>query len=506
MMWALDWVSKHFLSARMFDGNIFYPSPHSVLFVEPLLGPAALAVPLRLFTANPILIYNACNILVMALASYGMYRLACTMTGDRGAALLAGVVVPYAPQQLRHLVHINLITIAGFPFMVLGLLRLFVKPGPWPALLAAFAYVFQAGTSGYHAISGALLALIFATWRWRDLRRPKVFLWTAAAALAAAALLSPYIFRFHDLTSGEGMTRGARMALPYSLDLGLDLLKTTSVFWAGTGLLREGALGVFPGVTVLVLAVVGVATRSRYRAFLIAIAVVFGTLSFGPWLKYRGEILMPLPLKWLMETLPFFDAIRHPKTFSVPAMFGIGLLACFGAARLSLGRRPWVLATVLLFAAVESFGGWPPRAPRPPLPAAYTFLQQQPPGAHLSLPMNDSENYTWWATLHGMPTVNGEGGWDARRYGDLYRLLRREWNDPATGSLAGRRSTTLLANRFPVDYVVLRRAAPPAMRRNIDATPALFTLLTETTDGDRVYRFTPAAARDAAAGAAPASR
>ena len=198
MIWALDWVSKHFLSARMFDGNIFYPSPHSVLFVEPVLGPAALAVPLRLFTANPILIYNACNILVMALASYGMYRLAFTMTGDRGAALLAGVVVPYAPQQLRHLVHINLITIAGFPFMILGLLRLFVKPGPWPALLAALAYVFQAGTSGYHAISGA---------------HPRTHLRRVAhgatcagqryscgprrRAGPAAALLAPYVLRFH---------------------------------------------------------------------------------------------------------------------------------------------------------------------------------------------------------------------------------------------------------------------------------------------------------------------
>ena len=103
--------------------------------------------------------------------------------------------------------------------------------------------------------------------------------------------------------------------------------------------------------------------------------------------------------------------------------------------------------------------------------------------------MEDATDYVWWATIHGMPTVNGEGAWDPRRYADLYRLLRREWSDPSMGPLDGRRSTTLLTNRFPIEYIVVRHTAPPAIRSNIEATPGRFVLLTETMEADRVYRF-----------------
>src|SRR5215217_4283347 len=42
----------------LLDANIFYPYAHTYLFDELLLGAALLTLPLQLFTANPVLIYN----------------------------------------------------------------------------------------------------------------------------------------------------------------------------------------------------------------------------------------------------------------------------------------------------------------------------------------------------------------------------------------------------------------------------------------------------------------
>lgn len=487
--WVLAWVSGHFLTPRMFDGNIFFPWPSSVLFNEPLLGPAALVTPLRLVTGKPILLFNVAILLGRTLASYGFYRLALKITADRGASLLAGIVIPYSSQQMRSLIHLNLGTLAGFPFMILGLFRLVDKPGPAAALIVGLAFVFEAGTSGYHAINAAVLAVVFASWRRREMMKPAVIGWTVAAVALAVVLLTPYVVRFVELKQGEGMSRSLDVARQYSVDPGLDLLKTRSRLWIETGLLREGRLGIFPGLTVLVFGALGLMTRSRYRWFLLAVTVVFLVLSFGPFLEYRSSLVMTLPLKVLMASVPPFDAIRHPVTFAVPAIFGAGLLATIGAARLGVGRRPWLAAAVLLFAVAETWSGWPPRVERPALPAAYAFLKQQPPGALMALPLEDAERYMWWAALHEMPMVNGEGAFEPRVYANLYRFLRREWGDPAMGNLEGRRSTSLLLERFPIDYVVLHHGAPPAMQRNIEATPERFSLLTTTADGDRIYRF-----------------
>lgn len=473
----------------MLDGNMYFPSQSSVLFCDPLLGPAALVAPLRWLSANPILLYNVAVLAVLAVASFGFYLVARHMTGNLGVALLAGIVIPYSPQQTQHLVHLNLLTLAGFPFLLLGLFRLVDKPGIVAAAAVALAFTFQAGTSGYHAFTAAILCLIFAVWRWREFARPTVTMTAMVAAMVAAILLSPYITRFVRLKATEEMTRGAEAASHYSVDLVDDTLKSRSRLWTSSGVLRPGARAVFPGVTVVVLGSIALFTRSRYRWFLAAIAAVFFVLALGPQLKIHAQVVGSLPLSLLIRAVPLFDAIRHPVTFAVPATMGAGLLAAMGAQRLRLGERPMLLAVVLAFAVAETWSGWPPRMAPAPLPVAYALLQSHPPGALLNLPLDDTSKYQWWATLHGMPMVNGAGAFEPRRYADLHRLLRREWSDPAMGNLQGRRSTSLLQNRFPISYVVLHAWADPALRSNIAATPELFHLLAETGEGDRVYRF-----------------
>src|SRR5438445_2696894 len=110
-VWILNWVTGHLVRdpARLWEGNNFFPSHDAILFCDPLLGPAVLVLPLRLFTSNPVFLYNAAVLLVLVAASWGFYRLAWKLSDDRRAALLAGFAIPYLPQQTHHMIHLNLL-------------------------------------------------------------------------------------------------------------------------------------------------------------------------------------------------------------------------------------------------------------------------------------------------------------------------------------------------------------------------------------------------------------
>jgi hypothetical protein len=164
-----------------------------------------LVLPLRPFTDNPVLLFNAALLAGLTLTGYGFYRAGVRLTGGRGAALLAGIAVPYTAQQMYHLglAHLPYLSIAWFPFLILSLLWLLDRPGPWPALATGVTFALQAGTDGYYAFCSVFLAVLTAVWQWRRFREPKTWLWTSAAAALGTVLLLPYVLGFSSLKEEE---------------------------------------------------------------------------------------------------------------------------------------------------------------------------------------------------------------------------------------------------------------------------------------------------------------
>ena len=193
--WILSTVTRNLLTQphQVFEGNLFYPSYDSVLYADPLLGPAVLVLPLRLFSDNGALLYNAALLLGLTLASYGFYRVALRLWGDPRAALFPAIAIPYTAQQMHHLEmsHIPYLSIAGFPFLMWALLELLERPGWKPALATGLAFAFQAGTDGYYAFCCVFLSLVFAAWAWRRLREPHTWTYVAAAGVLGAVLILP---------------------------------------------------------------------------------------------------------------------------------------------------------------------------------------------------------------------------------------------------------------------------------------------------------------------------
>src|SRR5438045_4483609 len=97
--WVLSWVSHQLpiAPAHIFDANIFYPERNTLAYSETLLVPGLFAAPLYWLGVGPILIYNLVFLSGFALSGVGVALLVRQLTGNTGAALLAGIVFAFPP-------------------------------------------------------------------------------------------------------------------------------------------------------------------------------------------------------------------------------------------------------------------------------------------------------------------------------------------------------------------------------------------------------------------------
>jgi hypothetical protein len=489
-VWALNWVTAHLHQpSQTFEGSQYFPSRFSVLYCDPLLGPAVLVAPLRLLGANPIALYNAACVLVFALTGYASYRLALRLWGSWPAALLAAVLIAQAPPFLAHRGHLNLVTIGGLPLVILGLLNLFEKPRLPVAVLTGLALGLQAATSGYYALIGAALAALLCAIRWRDAVRPRTASCVAAVALVAAVVVAPYVYGFLHLGREEtSVDRELSEVQHYSVDVPHSFLRTQSVLWQHVlGSAYEEPM--WPGLALPILALIGLRRPWDANVKLLAIVgAAFFVLALGPELTLFGRRTIPLPFAAL-RALPFVGTVKHPNTFMVPVWIVGGLLAARGLTRLRL--PPPATFAILAFAALETTNAWPRREPRPlEAPPEYHLLDGEPAGAMLELPSDiEPDRYAQWASIfHGRPTVNGNGAFCPESYNRLFRVIRKEWDVKEPAPQQRSEAFSYLLSRYPIRYVLARRGTPGHIVRNLDATPAAFELLREAADGARLYR------------------
>lgn len=497
--WVLARVTSQLLREpwRPFEGNIYYPSHASVLYKDPLLGPAVLVLPLKAAGANPVLLYNAAILLSLLLASWGSYRLARRLGAAGRAAFLAGVVIPYAGPQMARLIHLNLLAIPFFPLLLLGLVELLEAPRARAAVMTGLAFALQAATSGYHAFSAALVACVTAAWGLRRARSARLWLWGAVALAMALFVLEPYVSGFARLGRGDArMRRDDAATVVGSLDLA-DVFASHAYVWERVLLPGQPF---FPGLVVLLFAARAVRDlrRDPYVRLLVPIVLVTFAFALGPQIRWRGRTLAPGPFALAARHVPRLDAMRHPHTLAVPGMMALGLLAALGLSRSRWARSRAGCAAVALLATVETLGEAPARRPAPTNPpAVYAELtrleagearREATAGAMLELPLTDRA-HTWWAGFHDLRIVNGVGSFEPERYQVLCQHLRHEWRGTPR-DMQDSLSLEYLKTWFPARYVLVhRRQRGARWRAFVEATPRSFVLVHASAGGQRLYRL-----------------
>jgi hypothetical protein len=494
-LWMVHWLSGHaFDPGQLFGGNVFHPTTHPALLTDLSLGAVILVLPVRLFTDEPVVLFNMATLLSYAFGAWAFQLLVFGLTGRRGAALLAGYLAAFYPHQVNHAYHLNVLCIGWIALCLRGLHHI-VERGrtgapasalAGPALLAGLGFALTAQSNGYFGVALLAVSAAFVAVHASALKSPRVLGGLLAAAGLGVLLTLPYLLAFRALQDAEGLRRppGLSVQLAFHPTRDLDSIGYLYRPWLGADGER-----LFPGLLPLALAGVALWRRAPAAAFYGAAAAVLVVLSLGPQVVVAGRTV-PLPYAWLFA-IPPLNGMRHPFSFAAVANLLVMVLAGLGWSRLELSRRGWAGPAVLVLAVGETLA--PPRLVRSlprDLPPVYRLLETLPPGPVLEVPVFADETMLW-AARHGRPVLNGVGAFVPVQTLVLERYIRNHWVESVPVDVDTSRPTPYLRDRFPVRYVILptgRKHGFAELAAAFDRAQS-FRLVAEASDGDRLYEL-----------------
>lgn len=469
--WAIDWVQHALTSdARLFDANMFAPTPNALTFSDALLGIAIPGLVARPLGLEPIGMLNLAilgGVAANALAAYWLGRL---LTRRIIGGAVCGATYAFAPYSVLTATHVHIVIRPGLPLAV-GLIWLIADrfdnrprevgsadpPRVWPlACLLAVAVAWQGAVSFYSAAFCSVVAVVtiavrFRSLWWRGLSRVGVAL--GAAAIPVLLIAAQYL---------ANRRRYGNFGWPLSgvgqLSASVGSFVTTdpgNTVW-GT-FLPTAELGyslhdvpLFPGVVPLLLAGVGLLTGlradgvgdRRVGRLGLALTVVGALLAIGASDEGWRQFTL---FRLLFEVVPGWKSIRAADRFWVIGMLGLGVLAAVGAGQVVDWSRRWrgpvrarsVLAVVVGAALVATIvveghrsNDLVPIRTR----SVDAAIAELPSGGVVYLPVNANDQlglgifgqaeYVYRSTAHHRPTVNGKGSFFPPSYLALSRDIQ----------------------------------------------------------------------------------
>jgi hypothetical protein len=412
--WILAWDAHALLRApaRLFQAPIFHPLPDALAFSENLLLPAILAAPATLL-GGPVLGYNLVLLLSTVVSGLGAQLLVRRASGDRLAAFVAGAFFAVGSHRWIRMAHLHAEVTLFLPFALLALDRFWQRRTLGRALLVGVFLALQGLSSVYLgaitalALLAAVALAVVAGLRVRDAAR------LLAGIALAGVLMAPVARPYFRMRSFQGMEWTLRDVATYA---------TTLQSYAASGTRLYGGLTqrhvdpervqdtLFPGLTVLVLGLAGLASAPpRYRAVAVLASAAAVVFSLGPETAlYRA----------LHESLVLVRGVRALSRFSLVPVLSLCVLAGFALA----GR--WRLALLALLAFLVESGNVPIRyAPAPHTSAVARWLAGKE-GAVADLPLGARDTEVMLDGIaHFRPLVNGDSGFMPRPYTRAMELL-----------------------------------------------------------------------------------
>jgi hypothetical protein len=500
-LWALSWVAHQLpLDPRhLFDANIFAPERNTLAYSETLIAPGLLTAPLRWAGVSSLFVYNFVFVAGFVASGVGAALLVADLTGDRAAALVAGVVFAFLPFRFDHFAQLQLQQAQWIPFAFAAFHRV-LRRGRWgDGLWLGACVAGQLMSCMYYglylslyfvAVGGFLLLWTVPTWR---TRLPVIALGAAFALLLFAPAANAYVTA-HQIVGERGVLENMTFSATWPNYLAAPdtnrLYGATAAKWGGL------ERNLFQGAVAMALAALALwppwtATRAAYAlglCFAVDLTLGFNGLVYRPLYQHAGV----------------FRALRIPALAVILVGFSLAVLAGFGAARVAASfkdpRRRALAAGALAAAVLVECLSIPMSLTAIPTrpPAVYDALVRDhgggAPATIVEVPMIFAQDpnyqdpiYMYYSTFHWQKLLNGYSGFFPPSYLELAAYMR---TFPDAASLQ------LLRSR-DARYAVVHgeRLRPDDYRRTIETIDAcrcgLTLLVREPWRGSeiRLYRI-----------------
>ncbi len=449
--WSLWWIADRSAAGftHFWDAPIFYPTPQTFAFSEPLLLEGLVGAPLAWAGAEPVLAHNL--VLLAALVTNGAFAFALLRGLDLGllAAVAGGAMLCLLPYVHHELGVLTLVPLAGV-LAVLHALLVFSRGATlWRGLRLGIAFAAAYALCGQHALFLALVAAPAALCLLRRaLLTPRSLLALAIAAASAGALIAPIVRAQLEVRRTQAFMRSEQASMLGAAAPGSFALAPARpwVPFPGIDVAPDPSQQAhFPGIVKLALAIAGFAwglhgrkTR-RATAFVAMLALGGALLAVLP----RFELFGVTPFPWLREAVPGLAQVRSFWRATMLLQVAIALLAALGiqALVLALGRDRWRLGGVVALAGLAVIELWPPAPQLSATPSREAWqpwldwISEHVPAGEplLALPVNRSEGVVDYeetaramllATAHAHPLVNGYSSYFPRPYRRYTGILR----------------------------------------------------------------------------------
>lgn len=469
---VMAWGAEHWIAffqgdlgaaARFWDAPIFHPEPLTLAYSEHFALQSLITLPAYALTRNPVLGYNLAFLATFVLAGLGMYLLVRDLIGGgsrfSAPAFVAGLAFAFTPYRVATLPHLQVLSSQWMPFVLLGIHR-YVRDRSSDALTGAGAALWaQNLSSGYYMLFFTPFAALYAlVAMWGHAAYRSVAAWRGLLVMGGISMLATLPFAIPYWLRTQGTRRSLDEVIWFSADLEGWLTASPLLHvWGHLQTLVKAEGFLFPGVTVVVLAVVGLWQARRVAPVAVAFAGLALVLSFwlslGPQIQVATQpVDFPALYRPLWAFVPGFNAARVPARFATVTVLALALLAGVALTRWNSGRRRWIIAVCGALIVAEGAaaplptnGIWTSAPEELKAPAARLYrLRDAPPVfrylatlethavvAHFPFGVPEREiQYGYYAMLHGTSTVNGYSGAFPPSYNIRLGALRHPLADP----------------------------------------------------------------------------
>jgi hypothetical protein len=417
-IWVVSYVA-HALTTdprQLFNANIFFPHPNALAFSESNIVEGAIGAPIWLLTRNPYTTHNFVFLFAFAQSFVATYYLIRHLTGDRRAAILAGIMYAFCPFAFVRQAHIQLLMIGFLPWVMLAWHRFLDRTTIARAIELGVVMCLTGLACAYYGIFAGGMITFASIWfaitrrRWKD---KSYVIGVAVAAAVCIGLVAPFFIPYLQMQESTGFQRP--LSGQYSSNVGAWLLSSAWAHRWWADYLFKPSEALFPGILAIALGIWG-ATFVRERdgvglkrdetRYYIGLALFTFWLTFGP---KAGLYTV------LYYIVPVFSFLRAPSRAGIVVTLCLVVLAA-PALIVLMRRKAQNAAFAILFVLVVADLYRAPLRMReaPPLPNVYRTLAGMPRAPVIELPYWASSidfhrhaEYLLTSTAHWQPLING---------------------------------------------------------------------------------------------------